>query len=166
MGRLTGKRQHGNMGTALSAAVAAVALPFSLAACGNDDDTAGPERGTSVEDITEEDQYFADDQYVGEEVTVSAEVEEVLSPQSFRLDGGDWGDESLLVVSAQQAKDLQEDDVVQVTGTVREFTFDDFNNEYGLDDPGIYDEYDQEEFLVASKVEVTVDSTPAATPTT
>lgn len=166
MGRLTGERRHRNLRRVVGSAVFAAALPLSLAACGNDDDTAGQESGTAVEDITEEDQYFADDQYVGEQVTVSAEVEEVLSPQSFRLDGGDWGDESLLVVSAPRAKDLQDDDVVQVTGTVREFTYDDYANEYGLDDPGIYDEYDEEEFIEASKVDVTVDSTTPGTPTT
>jgi hypothetical protein len=148
----------------VAAAFAAAALPFSIVACGDDDgDTAGPEAGTDVEDIIEDDQYFADDQFVGEQVTVSAEVEEVLTPQSFRLDGGDWGDESLLVVSAEQATDVQEDDVVQVTGTVRQFAYDDYANEYGLTDPGVYDPYVEEEFIEASTVEMTSASDSAPT---
>lgn len=143
------------------AALAAAVLPLSLTACG-DDDTAGPETGTDVEDITEDDQYFDGDQFVGEEVTVSAEVEEVLNQQSFVLDGGGWGDESLLVVSADTMK-LQEDDVVQVTGTVREFTYDDYADEYGLvADPGVYDDYSEEEFLEASSIDTTPES-PAPT---
>lgn len=145
-----------------TAVLAAAVLPLSLTACGDDDETAGPESGTDVEDITE-DQYFTDDQFVGEEVTVSAEVEEVLNEQSFVLDGGDWGDESLLVVSADKAQSLQEDDVVQVTGTVREFVYDDYADEYGLvADPGVYDDYDEEEFLEATAVDTTPES-PAQT---
>ncbi len=156
-----GLPRRGRVGVA--AALAAATLPFSIAACG-DDDTAGPETGIDVQDITEDDdQYFADDRFVGDRVTISAEVEEVLTPQSFRLDGGDWGDESLLVVSAAQAPDLQEDDVVQVTGTVRQFIYDDYADEYGLAEDDVYDPYAGEEFIEASTVDMTAESDPAPT---
>lgn len=143
------------------AAAAAVVLPFSVAACGSDD-TAGPETGTDVEDITEDDQYFASDEFAGQTVTISAEVEDVLSPKSFVLNGDDWGDDSVLVLSAQEAQDLQEDDIVQVTGTVKSFTYDDYAGDYGLAEPGLYEAYGDEEFIEATKVDQTVDS---ATPT-
>lgn len=138
-----------------AALAAAALLPLSATACG-DDDTAGPETGTDVQDITEEDQYFADgDEFVGETVTVSAEVSEVLGSKSFVVNGDDWGDDSLLVLSAEEATSLQEDDVVRVTGTVREFTYDTYANDYGLVDPGLYEVYGTEKFIEASAVDQT-----------
>lgn len=134
--------------------IAAMALP--LAACGDDDDDgAGPEEGADVEDITEDDAYFDNDEHVGEEVTVSAEVTEVLTPTSFELGGADWGDDSLLVVSATEAPDLAEGQVVQVTGTVREFVYADYEA-YGLGEEEVYDPYGDEEFLEASSVDTSV----------
>lgn len=131
----------------LMAAVAAAALPLSLAAC----DTEGSEQGADVEDVTEE-QFFANDQFVGETVTVSAEIDEVLTPTSFQLDAQEWGDDSLLVVSANKKADLAEGDVVKVKGTVREFQFNQFENEFGLTDRGRYEPFDNEQFLVASNM--------------
>jgi hypothetical protein len=133
---------------------AAALLPFSLAACG--DDSAGPETGADVEDITEEEAYFADDQFLGETVTVSAEVTQVLSPTSFELAGEDRGDESLLVTSAAEVQDLREGEVVQVTGEVSKFVYVDDADEYGLADAGLYEPYESEEFLAASNVDKTV----------
>ncbi|WP_368680555.1 hypothetical protein R1X32_10135 (plasmid) [Rhodococcus opacus] len=57
----------------------------------------GPATGVDVEDVTEED-YFGTDEFVGESVTLSAEVTDVLGQRSFELAGG-RGDESLLVLT-------------------------------------------------------------------
>lgn len=140
----------------LSAGITA-ALVLALAACGDDgDDSTGPDEGTDVEDVTENDRYFDDDEYVGDEVTVSAEVTEVFGPTSFELAGDDWGDDSLLVVSAEDAPDLTEGQVVQVTGTVREFVYADYEADYGLGDIDIYEPYASEKFLEASSVAASV----------
>lgn len=64
------------------------------------------------------------------------------------------------MLSAEKAQDVQQDDVVQVTGTVRQFVYDDYVDEYGLDDTGVYDDYAEESFLETSKVDMTADSTP------
>ncbi|WP_199430532.1 hypothetical protein [Qaidamihabitans albus] len=143
------------------AAVAVLLLsPFAVAACGGDDGTAGPETGADVEDITEDD-YFADDQYVGEEVTVSANVTEVIDPQSFVLAGEDYGDDSLLVLSGKDARKVQEGDVVKVTGTVREFDYENYRADYALGAADLYTPYDTEEFLVADSVTRNTASTTA-----
>lgn len=116
-----------------------------------------------MQDITEEDQYFADgDEFVGKTVTVSAEVSEVLGPKSFVINGDDWGDDSLLVLSAEEASSLQEDELVRVTGTVQEFTYDTYATNYGLVDAGLYEPYGTEKFIGATSV----DQTTAGTTTT
>ena len=132
---------------------AAVLLPFGVVACG--DDTAGPETGTDVEDVNEND-YFGPDGLVGQEVTVSAEVTDVFGGKAFELGGEDYGDDSLLVLSGKDVQDVKMGDVVQVTGTVRDFTYDEYAADYGLADPGPYTPYGDEEFLVAKDINMDV----------
>jgi hypothetical protein len=127
-------------GTALLALTGAVACS----------DSEGPDQGADVEDIT--DDYFDNDEYVGQTVTVSAEVTDVIGPQSFELAGDDWGDESLLVTSANNT-DVQEGNVVAVTGEVAEaFLYDTYAADYALGDPGLYTSYNEEKFLIADNV--------------
>ncbi|MGB3231559.1 MAG: hypothetical protein WA944_22340 [Mycobacterium sp.] len=127
-------------GTALLALTGAVACS----------DSEGPDEGADVEDIT--DDYFDNDEYVGQTVTVSAEVTDVIGPQSFELAGNDWGDESLLVTSADNA-DVQQGNVVEVTGEVAEaFVYDTYAADYALGDPGLYITYNEEKFLIADSI--------------
>ncbi len=127
-------------GTALLALTGAVACS----------DSEGPDEGADVEDIT--DDYFDNDEYVGQTVTVSAEVTDVIGPQSFELAGNDWGDESLLVTSADNA-DVQQGNVVEVTGEVAEaFVYDTYAADYALGDPGLYTTYNEEKFLIADSI--------------
>ncbi|MGB2923108.1 MAG: hypothetical protein WBC15_24310 [Mycobacterium sp.] len=127
-------------GTALLALTGAVACS----------DSEGPDEGADVEDIT--DDYFDNEEYVGQTVTVSAEVTDVIGPQSFELAGNDWGDESLLVTSADNA-DVQQGNVVEVTGEVAEaFVYDTYAADYALGDPGLYITYNEEKFLIADSI--------------
>ncbi|NUT51481.1 MAG: hypothetical protein HOV94_29905 [Saccharothrix sp.] len=136
---------------------ALAALPLATTACG-DNGTAAP--GTTTE--AADDDYFASKEFLGREVTVSAVVTAVLGDKSFVLDGSEYGDESLLVLSADEASgmDLQEGDAVQVTGTVEDFAYANYRDEYGLIDDGVYTTYGDEEFLAARSVEANV---PTAT---
>ena len=138
---------------ALLVAGALAALPFATTACG-DDETAAPETTTEAVD----DDYFASEEFLGREVTVSAVVTTVLGDKSFVLDGSEYGDESLLVLSADEAggMDLQEGDVVEVTGTVEDFAYANYRDAYGLIDDGVYTTYGDEEFLAARSVEANV----------
>lgn len=132
----------------LSAAFAAPLLVLTGAvACG--DEAEEP----TVEEITDVN-YFGDtDEFVGDTVTLEAEVTEVLSPQSFELGGQDWGDESLLVTSAEPV-DVQQGNMVEVTGTVGEaFIYADYVTEYDLVDPAVYTVFENEKFLVATNVD-------------
>ncbi len=121
---------------------------LGLAGC----NTAGPEEGVDVEDISEGevaesspaaeaemtetpeaglgmgynglyDQTFYDsaDTYVGQEVTVSAELTENLSDDTFVIAGADGtAVDPLLIVEEVEVPSMVEGEVVQLTGTVQE----------------------------------------------
>ncbi|MGY1634420.1 hypothetical protein ACI784_22200 [Geodermatophilus sp. SYSU D01186] len=143
----------------------AAAVATSLAACG--DDSAGPETGADVEDVAEEpvgDEPLEQeaDPLLGQTVTVSAEIEEVVAPSAIRI-----GDERLLVLSAgptfsdmgfEVDEGLVEDDVVlQVTGEVARLVFPDIEEQFGFDwnDEDLVD-WEGERVIVASEVDTLV----------
>ncbi|SFQ73073.1 hypothetical protein SAMN05421810_11537 [Amycolatopsis arida] len=128
------------------------ALPLVLAGC--DEDSAGPETGADVEDVTEDD-YFGTNEYVGETVTVSAAVTDVINPRAYVLGGQAYGDESLLVLYAEGNQDVREGTTVRATGTVRQFRHADYVEPYGLVDEGRVAGFADEEFLVADRIQIT-----------
>lgn len=165
-GRSTGFRPNG-AGRTAAAVLAAFVGMGGLAACS--DDSAGPETGAAdVEDVAEEPaedaQPLADqaDSLMGETVTVSAEIEEVVAPSAIRI-----GEEGLLVLSAgptfsdmgfEVDQGLVEDDVVlQVTGTVGSLVFPDIEETFGYDwnDEELV-EFEGERVLVASEIDTLV----------
>lgn len=116
---------------------------LGLAGC----NTEGPEQGTDVEDISEGevaetspapeetvaepmapyagpyDQPFRDeaDAYVGQEVTVSAEVTETLSDDTFVIAGAaGTAVDPLLILEMEEIPPLDEGQVVELTGTVQQ----------------------------------------------
>jgi len=139
----------------------AVALVAAIAAwvwLVNDDDSAGPERGVTVEDIAETDA-FDDDGFagslIGQQVTVSGNVSEVVGATAIRLGGDDFGGDGILVVQVSGAgASVTEGDDVRVTGTVRDFDAAAFERELGSDvyEDDIYDPWVDENVLVASNV--------------
>ncbi|MUL42627.1 hypothetical protein FZ103_15850 [Streptomonospora sp. PA3] len=136
---------------ALPAAALAAASILVLGACG--DDSAGGEQGADVEDVQEGEGEGDNAIDVGDKVTVSAEVEDVLSNESFRLEGAeDWIDgDPLLVISAERS-DVEEGDVVRVTGIVRDFDYTTYSEDYELGDEGAYDDFENRHFIVADKI--------------
>jgi hypothetical protein len=96
-------------------AVAVVAL----VGCGDDDRGAGPERGVTVDEV-QEDQYFYEGEYLGQVVTVSGAVTEVISDRTFEIDGEDYGEDSLLVITAEPVT-VAVGDVLRITGTVGQY---------------------------------------------
>lgn len=102
-------------------------LLFSTVACADDpaqDDGAAQQ--TTGAAGSEQHEYFGFDQFVG--------------------------DESLLVLSAENAAGIREGDVVQVSGIVEQFRPADYRDRYGLLDDGVHRTYSDEEFLVAQNV--------------
>lgn len=133
-----------------------------LAGCGND--TAGPETGTSVGEI-QEDQVPAEAaesptmSFAGMTVTVSADVSEIVSERAFTIAGTEnTGTQPLLVVSSTGAPQVNEDSAVAVTGTVRKaFDLPAVESELGIDlDDGLYDAYDRQPYIVATQIDPTV----------
>jgi hypothetical protein len=96
--------------------VSALAVVALAAGCGASAPTAGPQRGVTVGDLQRK-EYFYQGDFLGQTVTVSAKVAEVLGPQVFKLSGGNVGAEKLTVLTDQPV-DVSKDEVVRVTGAV------------------------------------------------
>lgn len=148
------------------------AVPFAAAAmvavAGCSDESAGPEEGASVEDVAEaepDDDDMTGDDLLGQDVTVSGELTEVVADGAFWVGGsGDFfGEGGAPVVSASGTfADMGIDDpeglvdsdtIVQVSGTVQEFVLVDLEEEWGIDlvDEG-YEELEGEAVIVADQV--------------
>jgi len=123
-----------------------------LAGCGSADDadgSAGPERGASVEEIVEPDNFY-EGEYLGRQVSVSAAVTAVIDARSIELGGAEFGEDSLLVMTTEPVT-AKVGEVVRATGTVGQFHRL-AENDYA---PGTYDryeEYETEAYLYAATV--------------
>jgi hypothetical protein len=159
----TGRRR------ALVGIVAASTL--GLTACS--EDTAGPETGTDVGDIQGEggeargphdgeydiDFYEDLESYADQEVTVSADVNEVVSPTAFTIAGtDDTTVEELLILGAEDTTVLEPEMTVAVTGTVHpEFVIEDVEQDLGVDlDDALFEVWFQEPYIVAESVDTSV----------
>ncbi|MDR7301442.1 hypothetical protein [Haloactinomyces albus] len=121
-----------------------------VAGCGGGD-TAGPQRGVTVEELQQE-QYFYQGNYLGRTVTISAAVSEVRGPQSFELSGGDFGDDTLLVVTSRPVE-IEEGRVVRVTGTAGQLHYSFPSEQVPYIQRGLYAKYATEAYLYEASVE-------------
>jgi hypothetical protein len=97
------------------------------------------------------------DTYVGEEVTLSADVNEVITPIAFTIAGtDDTSVEPLLVIGATENNELAPETTVGVTGTVMQaFLVTEVEEELGVDlDDELFAECEQEPYVVADDVEI------------
>ncbi|MDY7088525.1 MAG: hypothetical protein SYR96_25905 [Actinomycetota bacterium] len=95
------------------------------------------------------DPYFGNDDYIGRTVTLTATVTKVITDRSFVLTGNEYGDDSILVLSAPGI-DAESGKQVTVTGVVSTFSYEHYLDDYGLGSADAYQEFDAEEFLVAT----------------
>ncbi|GAA3710821.1 hypothetical protein GCM10022377_25490 [Zhihengliuella alba] len=144
-----------------------------ISSCG----TSGPEDGVDAEDIVEENgsseagsdpsadptavadpDLFDDvDSFIGQEVTVSADVNTVIDGTSFTIAGtGDASVDELLVVAPGEEAGVSEDSSVRVTGTVEEsFDVAAVEEELGVSLDGTeYEEWQGQRYLLASRVDL------------
>ncbi len=175
--------------------VASLALATSLGAMTSCSDSAGPEAGgVTTDDLTQiqEDLGALEERVgnlegadpasgaaagteltdeekaalVGQEVTVSAEISELITNSdvgsAFRVAGGSGP--SVAVLATTPPEGLQANDVVQITGTVKEVTRDSFEDDFGIaedelfDDPdAFFDETEGDIAIAASEVKVLQD---------
>ncbi|GAA2176909.1 hypothetical protein GCM10009784_25420 [Arthrobacter parietis] len=153
---------------------------FGVAGCNS---TSGPETGTDVEDIVEEDelideedvaeeadpalepydgaydQDFYDDaeNYVGQEVTVSADVTATLTDDSFVIAGGpDTTVDPLLVIEEQEIPPLDVGQAVKLTGTVEQaFDVAAVEEEFGIDlEDELFADYVGDPYLAVTSAEI------------
>ncbi|GAA2176986.1 hypothetical protein GCM10009784_25810 [Arthrobacter parietis] len=145
-------------------------LPLAALGLTGCNGTSGSEEGADVEDVVEEDNetapyngaldsefYDAYQSYIGEEVTVSADVNEIVSDTSFTIAGtDDTTVEALLVVLEEGTVEVEPGAAVSVTGTVMEsFDLPTVEDDTGLDlEEDAYADYDGENYIVASEVDV------------
>lgn len=141
----------------------------SLVACNA---TSGPEEGADVADVVEDDNVAAPyngafdsefqdayTSYIGEEVTVSADVNEIVSNTSFTIAGtDDTTVEALLVVTQEEVTGIEPGMAVAVTGTVMEsFDLPTVEDDAGLDlEEDAHADYDGENYIVASEVDTSI----------
>lgn len=72
--------------------------------------------------------------YIGQTISVDAEVEDVFGPRVFTIDEANWGDlegETLVYMATDLAALVQEDDRVTITGTVKPFMRAEVEREWG-----------------------------------
>jgi hypothetical protein len=159
-GRRNPTRAFGRM---LAPSMFALAAMFFFAACG-EDETAGPEAGITVGDVTDEPADFT-----GETVMVSGAIGDIVGQRAFTLE-----DDGLLVVGAQTLPqwlgpdfdedwlfdddgdwDELEDRVAMVRGTVRPFKLAEVERELGVDlDDGLFADYEDDPAIVAQSVRI------------
>lgn len=142
------------------------ALVLGLSGCGEEELAVGETDVTDVrgeDDLTdpytgEYDEAFREDVdvYAGAEVTLRAQVEDVLSPSSFTIVGPEGvAVEPLLVVTADDVAGLEPGLPVTVAATpATEFDVAEVETELGVDlEDEQYAEWDDEPFLLATIVE-------------
>lgn len=136
------------------------AIALVLVGC-SDDESAGSERGTDVEDLTDgpDDEVIDQDVFedpgplAGETVTVSGEVSDVFSEQAFTIAGEDAGGEALLVLRQAGRELVGDENVVRVTGVVRLFRGDPKELDLELASDDDVASFEGEYVIVASEVE-------------
>ena len=109
------------------------------------------------------DQAFVDEStsLVGQEVTVSAEVNELISDNAFTIAGTEDTDvQPILVVQSSGNPEIQQGLAVAVTGTVRDaFVVTDVESELGIElEDEAYAEWENQRYIVANSVDTSVDA--------
>lgn len=98
------------------------------------------------------------DRFIGKEVTVTGEVDDVYSDRSFELEGNDWLFDREILILTRSPMNLTSgpfvaDDEVIVTGTVRYFHTAEIEREVGWDlDAAIETEWSSKPVIVANSV--------------
>ena len=130
-----------------------------LPACGGPKSTM-----TAAEDANVTAEELVDDtsEYVGEEVTIRAEVESVINEFSFLMVSDDYLDgEGVLVINASSEPFLIPDvgdSQLQVTGKVQSFAMLQVAEEYGLTlAPELYEQYEEKPVIIAASIALSPD---------
>lgn len=127
-------------------------------ATGEEEESAGQAIGVSVADVTDN-----PDELYGKDMTLSGLVTEVVGPNAVAIGGGEFvGGEQVLIVGAQKLPqiveglpegepfEVQQQDLVQASGALREFNLAEVEDEIGYDlDDNLFSDFEGEPALVA-----------------
>ncbi|MTE19896.1 hypothetical protein F0L17_12370 [Streptomyces sp. TRM43335] len=112
--------------------------------------------GRGSEGITEIREAFEDGDggsVVGEERTIEGRVADVVSPWAFTVGGDEPGGVEPMLVVEGDMPPVDQDDVVRVTGTVREFDLQEVQEELGVNlSDGLYRDYQGEPYIRARSI--------------
>lgn len=134
------------------AVLSVLALP-GLTACGQED-TRGEEAGVDIGELQED-----IGSYDGDEVTVSAQVNRIISPGAFTIAGTDETSvDALLVVHGEVNEALQQDYTAEVSGIAHQaFDLAAVEEELGEDlDPAAFEGWAGEPYIEATSIELFV----------
>ena len=96
------------------------------------------------------------ERYIGQRVTVTGEIQEVLGPRTFTIDEPNWIDfdgETLIVLPAPLAAMVRDNQAVRVTGVVTRYVEAEIDRDWGwFDDPAIEAELRDRSVIVADTV--------------
>ncbi len=163
--RVAARRRSGGGGAAWAGVLGGIILLLLLALIliplFNADESAGPELGATVSDITDNPA-----EYLGETVMVSGEVDQMIGTRAFTIGGQEFlGGDTLLAVSARPLPTVGDrptneavltNDIVQVTGPVRRFNITEFEESLGIDlDNALFTRYEGQPAVVANSVDLT-----------
>lgn len=130
-------------------AITLVLFAALLPAC---NPSSSPETGTTVGEVAN----VASANLVGKTVTVSGEVEEIVGPKAFTIEGERLFNDPELLVLNTTSSPVIEDVLVQVTGTVREFVVSEIEKEFDVDlDQEVEVEFRGKPVLIATAVTLT-----------
>ena len=126
-------------------------LVMIAAACGDDDDSAGPEVGVDVDDLADgPDLGDPLAPLEGSEVQVSGEVSEVYESDAFEIAGPDGS--ALVIPSSAVPEGLEEGALVQADGTVRLVVVDAFEDDFGVVYNDLYTDFVERYALAADNL--------------
>ncbi|MDP9480443.1 MAG: hypothetical protein M3R38_33080 [Actinomycetota bacterium] len=149
--------------------IALIVLAIILWQLFNEEESAGPEQGVTISDITDNPEEF-----YGSTATVSGQVAEVVDPEyAFSMGGeDDLGGGTLLVVGAGPLPEIVAgeeqigpEDAVQATGDVRPFNLVEFEEDIGADlDDAAFSEFEGQPAILANQLDMTPDAADAGEP--
>lgn len=144
--------RNGSFAQALWKTNGAIALALFVVVLPACTPSPGPEAGTTVSEVVN----APNADLIGKTVTVNGEVEKILGPKAFTIEGNRlFNDPEVLVVNATESP-IVKDTLVQVTGTVRQFLGSQIESKFDLDLPQEFEvEFRGKPVLIATAVVLT-----------
>ncbi|GAA2498383.1 hypothetical protein [Streptomyces gobitricini] len=121
-----------------------------LTGCG---DSGGKETGLDIGGVHEAFERGDAESVVGQEGTFSGYVKEAISPWAFTIGGDEFSGVEPLLVIEKDLPSVNEDELVRVTGTVREFDLAKVEQEIGVDfAETLYKKFQGEPYVMAREM--------------